>query len=186
MTEHARLYPTSVEEYLQGELVSEVRHEYVAGQVFAMVGGTRGHNLVALNIAAFLHAHLKGGPCFAYMSDMKVRIEAADAFYYPDVVVSCESLAMSDVFLREPVLIFEVLSPSTETTDRREKCLNYQKLPSLQEYVLVSPEEVRVEVYRRRGEALELDIYGEEDTAIGLRSVKANLPLAEVYADVFN
>ncbi len=89
MTRHARLQRISVDDYLEGERRSDIRHEYVAGRVFAMVGGTLGHNRIALNIASFLNRHLRGGDCSAYMSDVKVRIEVVDAFYYPDVVVSC-------------------------------------------------------------------------------------------------
>jgi len=185
MARHARIEAVSVEDYLAGEQIAEIRHEYVAGQVFAMVGATRAHNVVALNIAAFLRRHLRGTPCTAYISDMKVRVEAADAFYYPDVVVSCEPLVPTATFLREPLLIVEVLSPSTETIDRREKRLNYQKLASLREYVLVAPDVVRVEVFRRRGEGFgELDVYEAGDEAVVLESVDVRLPLAEVYAEV--
>jgi len=185
MTQHARVPLLSVADYLEGERHSEIRHEYVAGRVFAMVGGTLAHNRVALNIAAFLHRHLQGTPCSAYMSDVKVRIEAADAFYYPDVVVSCEPADLKDSFLKAPVLVVEVLSPSTENVDRREKLLNYQKLAGLREYVLVSPDEVRVEVFRRVGAAFgEVAIHGPEDTGVDLMSVDAAVPLAEIYAGV--
>ncbi|BCX80450.1 hypothetical protein MIT9_P0023 [Methylomarinovum caldicuralii] len=185
MTQHALIETVSVADYLSGEQASAIRHEYVAGQVFAMVGATRAHNVVTLNIAAFLRHHLRGTPCTAYMSDMKVCVEAADAFYYPDVAVSCEPLPPQGMFLSEPVLIVEVLSPSTANIDRREKRLNYQKLSSLREYVLVSPEEIRVEVYRRGGEGwAELDVYEAGDETVALNSVAAKVPLAEIYLDV--
>lgn len=185
MTRHAILDYIQVEEYLEGEQHSEIRHEYVAGQVFAMVGGTLGHNRVTLNIASFLNRHLRNGPCTAYMSDVKVRIEAADAFYYPDVVISCECTDPTSLYLESPVLVVEVLSPSTENIDRREKLLNYQKLPSLKEYVLVSADEMRVEVYRRSGDRLaEVVAYGPEDTVLNLDSVEARLPMGEIYEGV--
>ena len=185
MPQHARLRTISVEEYLQGELQSDIRHEYVAGQVFAMVDGTLGHNRISLNIAAWLQRHLGKGPCQTYMSDVKVRIEAADAFYYPDVVVSCERTDPGVLYLSAPLLVVEVLSPLTENVDRQEKRFNYQKLASLEEYVLVAAEAVNVEVYRRGGEGFaEVEIYGPEDGAVALRSVKAHLPLADVYAGV--
>ncbi len=185
MAKHAVIETISVADYLAGEQVAEVRHEYVAGQVFAMVGATRGHNLVALNIASFLRRHLSGSPCSTYMSDMKVRIEAADAFYYPDVMVSCETLPLDAIYLEQPILIVEVLSPSTENIDRREKRLNYQKLPSLREYILVSPDVMQVEVYRRQGDGFSgLDCYDSMDEAVALTSVDARIPLAEIYAGV--
>lgn len=185
MTQHARVPSLSVADYLEGERHSEIRHEYVAGRVFAMVGSTLGHNRVAMNMTFLLRNHLRGTPCSAYMSDVKVRIEAADAFYYPDVVVSCEPANPRDLFLKAPVLVVEVLSPSTENIDRREKLLNYQKLPSLKEYVLVSPDEIRVEVYRHRGTLLgEVEIHGPADESVVLTSVEARLPLAEIYAGV--
>ncbi|MBN2700972.1 MAG: Uma2 family endonuclease [Methylothermaceae bacterium] len=184
MSQHAFLHPLRIEDYLAGEEISDIRHEFVAGQVFAMVGSTRAHNRVAGNIFAFLHRHLRGTPCEVHMSDIKVRVEAADAFYYPDVVVSCEPFDPKSVFLNEPTLVVEVLSPSTENVDRREKRLNYQKLPSLKEYMLVAPDETRVEVYRRAGENLwELDVYGPEDELVALASVEARLPLAEIYGE---
>ncbi len=183
-SQHALLHPLTIEEYLADEEISPIRHEFVAGQVFAMVGSTRAHNRVTLNIAVFLRRHLRGTSCEVHVSDIKVRVEAADAFYYPDVVVSCEPFDPKSAFLNEPTLVVEVLSPSTENIDRREKRLNYQKLPSLKEYMLVASDEIRVEVYRRAGEnCWELDVYGPEDEAVVLTSVGARLPLAEIYGD---
>ncbi len=185
MTRTARLDLISAEDYLEGEQHSQIRHEYVAGRVFAMVGGTLGHNRVTLNIASFLNRHVRDSSCTAYMSDVKVRIEAADAFYYPDVVVSCERTDPRSLYLESPVLVVEVLSPSTENIDRREKLLNYQKLPSLKEYVLVSADEMQVEVYCRNGDRLaEVVAYGPEDTVVNLDSVEARLPIEEIYEGV--
>ena len=182
MTRQARLQRISAEDYLAGEECSDIRHEYVAGQVFAMVGGTLGHNQVAMNLTFLLRNHLQGTSCSVYMSDVKVRIEAADAFYYPDVVVSCEPTDPKDLFLTDPVLVIEVLSSSTENIDRREKMLNYQKLPNLKEYVLVSSVSRQVEVYRRNGDLLgEVEIAGPEDSGVWLSSVEAQVPLAEIY-----
>src|SRR5215210_9413337 len=127
----------SVGGYLEGERDSEVRHEYVAGQAYAMAGASARHNRIALNIAGRLNDLLADGECEAFMSDMKVRV-APDLFYYPDVVVACDP-AGGDPYVRaEPRLVVEVLSPSTERTDRREKLAAYQSCPSLQEYALVS------------------------------------------------
>jgi len=113
-----------VEDYLVGEQAAEVRHEYVAGAVYAMVGSTARHNLLALGLAARLHAHLSGSPCKTFISDMKVR--SADAFYYPDVVVTCQPVAPDAVYLTEPTMIVEVLSESTDARDRLEKWTAYR------------------------------------------------------------
>ena len=121
-----------VEEYLQLEEKSEMRHEYLGGQIFAMSGGSKEHNLIAGNIYSRLRSHLRGSSCSVFMADMKVKIELAnqanDIFYYPDVVVTCDDQDQDRFFLNYPCLIIEVLSPSTETTDKREKLVNYKTL----------------------------------------------------------
>ncbi len=141
-------FPLTVEEYLQLEQTSEIRHEYLGGQVFAMSGGSKEHNTITLNIASRVRSHLRGGSCSVFMADMKVRIQLASQrksiFYYPDVIVTCDPDDQDRFFLNYPCLIIEVLSPSTETIDRREKLLNYQTLESLQEYVLVSQDKIQV------------------------------------------
>ena len=184
MALNAHLLPLSVEDYLEGELRSEIRHEYVAGRVFAMTGASRAHNLIALNIVTALHAHLRGGPCKAFMSDLKVRVEKADAFYYPDIAVTCHPADTQAYYLTHPCLVVEVLSPSTEGIDRREKLLAYQSLDSLKEYVLVAQGAVQVEVYRRDGEGgwwLYTYTGGEE---LRLEAVDFALSVAAVYQDV--
>jgi Uma2 family endonuclease len=139
----------SPEEYLRAEARSEIRHEFVRGQVFDMVGGTDTHNLISLNIASALRERLRGGPCRVFMADMKVRIAAADVFYYPDVFVSCHASDRKPYFKEHPCLIVEVLSETTEGTDRREKFLTYELLESLKEYVLVRQNRRELEVFRR-------------------------------------
>ena len=115
-----------------------------------MVGATRKHVTLAGNFFTFLSNHLRGSSCRPYMSDMKLHIERANAYFYPDLLVSCDPLDHSaDVFLTSPVLVIEVLSPSTEAYDRGEKFAAYRQLPSLKEYVLVDPETRAVEIYRR-------------------------------------
>src|SRR5262249_26861704 len=111
----------SVEEYLALEEKSKVRHEYVAGHIFAMAGANDAHNIISINVATILRPHLRRSGCRVYMVDMKVRVEAADTFYYPDVMVTCEPFAAKSVFKSRPVLLVEVLSLGTELVDRREK-----------------------------------------------------------------
>ncbi len=182
MTSHARVLRLSKEEYLEGEKHATVKHEYVAGQIFAMVGVSQVHNTIAINLTTALHAHLRGGPCRVRMAEVKVRVEAADAFYYPDVVVTCDPDDTEEYHITRPCLIIEVLSPSTEATDRREKLLAYQQLDSLMEYVLVVQTTKQVEVYRRdRGDEWSLDTFTGSDE-IHLDSVDLAMGMEAVYA----
>jgi Uma2 family endonuclease len=139
----------SAEDYLEGEKMSDVKHEYIAGQVFAMAGASEEHNLIAGNVYRKLRDRLAGSHCRTFMSDMKPSIEVADIFYYPDVLATCEREDQHRYYETRPCLIVEVLSSGTEVIDRREKRQNYFKLDSLREYVLISQSERRVEVYRR-------------------------------------
>jgi Uma2 family endonuclease len=179
----------TVEEYLKFEQDDEIRHEYVAGQIFAMTGSSREHNLIATNIISLLRPHLRGGSCRAFVSDMKVNIKTnnqkADLFYYPDVTVTCNPQDRERYFLTSPCLVIEILSPSTQTTDKREKRINYQTLESLQEYVLVSQDEIRVEIYRQDDrDNWTVDTLGKDDN-LQLNSVGLNLTMAEIYEDIF-
>ena len=156
----------SVEDYLAAERSADVRHEYVDGELFAMTGASRAHKAIALNIAAALLDHLRDGPCRVAIADMKVRSESLNRFYYPDGVVSCNAVAEEpdDHVETRPILVVEVLSPSTAATDRREKRLGYQTLPSLQEYVLVHQDRVAIELFRRQG-----DLWTRAEHAAGER-----------------
>lgn len=140
-----------VDDYLAGELESEVRHEYVAGQVYAMVGASDRHGLLVNALAFALTPEARKARCQLFTSDMKVRLEIAkqDVFYYPDLLVSCDPDDRATYYRERPCLIVEVLSESTERLDRREKMLAYPTIKSLQEYVLVAQDVQRVEVYRR-------------------------------------
>jgi Uma2 family endonuclease len=179
----------SVAEYLEAEAKSEIRHEYVDGEVFAMAGGSKKHNLIAGNIIALLHAYLRGTDCKVYFSDVKVKLKTANQnktiFYYPDVVVSCSQMEQDEYYLDYPCLIIEVLSPSTETIDRREKLVNYKTIANLQEYVLISQDQVKIEVYRQDLEGnwtKETLIKGND---LRLNSVDLTVSLADIYEDVF-
>ncbi|MBX9696387.1 MAG: Uma2 family endonuclease [Cyanobacteria bacterium] len=142
----------SVEEYLMMEESAPVRHEYVDGQVFAMSGATRRHNIITGNVFAILHAELRGSPCRPYVEAVKARIQAANCFYYPDVMVACDVFDERSVYTEEPVLIVEVLSPSTAGIDRREKLVNYRLIPTLKEYVIIHQRRKIVELYRKNSE----------------------------------
>ena len=125
----------TVEEYLALEENATVKHEYVAGTIHAMVGTTKRHNRISLNIASLLLDAARGGSCRVYASDVKVHTE--DAIYYPDVMVACESEDDDPLVEHSPCLIVEVTSPGTESIDRREKMYNHRKIPSLREYLIV-------------------------------------------------
>lgn len=152
MAQAQRIAYISEEDYLASEELSPVKREYVDGQVFAMAGATDAHNVITLNVAVHLHSHLRGSACRAYVNDMKARIQAINTYYYPDVMVSCGPRNPQAVFTETPVLIVEVISRSTETTDRREKLANYRKIPTLREYVLIGQRKRLVEVYRLNDE----------------------------------
>lgn len=179
----------SVAEYLEAESKSEVRHEYLGGQVFAMAGGSKDHNIITLNIASRLRSLLRGNACDVFMSDMKVKLKAVNQnktiFYYPDVLITCNSEDRDKYFVNYPCVIFEVLSPSTEASDRREKLINYQTIGSLQEYVLVSQDKIKLEVYRQglQGDWT-IEVLGSEDTLV-LNSINLSLTMADIYEDIF-
>jgi len=138
------------QDYLVWEELQEQKHEFIKGEVFAMGGARREHVVVSLNIATILKQHLRGTPCQAYIADMKLRVEQEDAFYYPDVMVSCDNNDQkAEQYLSNPVLIVEVLSDSTEAYDRGAKFAAYRQLPSLKEYVLVDIDARRLECFRR-------------------------------------
>ena len=185
------LYFFTVEEYLELEQTSNIRHEYFAGEVFAMAGGSKEHNIISGNVYSRLRSQLRGSSCNVFMSDMKVRINLANEnqtiFYYPDVIVSCDTEDQDRYFLNYPCLIIEVLSPSTETIDRREKLLNYRSLASLKEYVLISQDQVKVEVYRqdeKRNWTIQTLI--NRDDKLHLDSVGLILEMTDIYEDVIN
>ena len=151
MSNLARVYSISADDYLAGEIHSPIRHEYVAGEVFAMAGATEEHATIALNFAALLRNQVRGGPCRVYIADMKLRVEAADAFFYPDVFVTCDPRDTTEPLAkRHPSLICEVLSESTEAYDRGGKFAAYRTLDSLSEYLLIDSRRRSVEVFRRQ------------------------------------
>lgn len=171
----------SPDDYLAAERTAEVRHEYVDGEIFAMVGASRRHNRIAGRIFTALSQAARRRGCEAYMSDVKVRVEAANAYYYPDVVATCARDDDDPYIVHAPALIVEVLSDSTEAIDRREKRANYQKIPSLREIVLVSQTDRRVEIYRRQGDGWIAEIVTEGEVV--LDSLDTTLGLDDVYAD---
>lgn len=139
--------------YLAWEEAQPERNEYIAGEVFAMVGVRQSHNVATLNLATILRRELKGSPCRVFVESVKTRVEAADCFFYPDVAVTCDARdRQTPDYISHPILVIEVLSDSTAAFDRGAKFAAYRKLESLQEYVLVDVAAQRVEVFRRNPE----------------------------------
>lgn len=174
----------SVDDYLQGELHSELKYEYINGEVYAMVGVKRAHDTITTNLIAHLHAHLRGSPCRVHSGEMKVRVQTADddCFFYPDLHVTCAAGDNDEHFNRQPKLIIEVLSETTERYDRAEKFHHYRKLDSLEEYVLVTQDLMRVECYRRDRQ-WDLQLYQDRQNA-EFAAIGLSLPLADIYQGI--
>ena len=176
----------TVEEYLEGERKSEVRHEYVAGEVYAMAGASRTHNIIAGNIYAMVKAALRGGGCQTFVEGVKVRIRTRGEtrFFYPDVFVSCDPRDTDEYFSDYPSIIFEVLSPDTARLDQREKRWAYQTLDSLQTYVLVDQFKVDLNIWRRVGDGWETETLKDKSAILSIAAPAIALPLSEIYADI--
>lgn len=146
----AKAFDISIENYLSGEAISPIKHEYRQGSVYAMTGAKKSHVVIATHLITLLNTHLRDTPCLVFGSDMKVRLEQANCFYYPDVSVSChqQDIETENSFILSPILIIEILSASTEAFDRGEKFADYRTLSSLREYVLVHQNKVKVECFR--------------------------------------
>ncbi len=137
-------------EFLAWDAGQTIKHEFVAGEVFAMAGGEDRNNTVALNLVVALRQHLHGSPCRVFASDVKLQVEAADSFFYPDLMVTCSPAdAAARLIKREPVLVVEVLSPSTVAYDRGDRFAAYRQLPSLAEYLLVDVDTRRCDLFRK-------------------------------------
>jgi Uma2 family endonuclease len=172
----------SVEDYLDFESRADTRHEYIAGEIFAMSGVSAAHNLIVGNVYRAFANHLQGGPCRTFFADFKVRlkINMDEIFYYPDVMVACGRVGLEKYFLRNPKVIIEVLSPSTQGTDRREKFIHYRRIPTLEEYILIGQDTPEVTIRRRSTEWTPTVLTALEAVA-EIQSIELSLPLAQVY-----
>ena len=175
----------TVEDYLKFERKSEIKHEFFDGEIFAMSGAKRNHNKISTNLNGLVWQHLKGKNCENYSSDMRVFLPSTGLYTYPDLVIVCgEPQFQDDVFdtLLNPVLLIEVLSDSTESYDRGKKFQHYRSIETLQEYVLVSQTEARIEKYVRHGDGFWLlsEAVGL-DSEIEFASIDCRVALSEVY-----
>ncbi|WP_104981923.1 Uma2 family endonuclease [Sorangium cellulosum] len=186
MNEPARKITYTHAEYLEQERTSPTKHEFLNGEILTIAGGTPEHARLCLRVGAELRAQLRGRPCAAYSSDLRVRVQATGLSTYPDVSVVCgrleRDLQDKDAALN-PIVLVEVLSDSTEAYDRGQKFAHYRRIPSLREYVLVSQHEQRIEVFHRN----EDDSWTLRDARAGegaqLSAIGCTLSVDEVYRD---
>lgn len=175
----------SPEEYLSWEAEQTEKHEYLDGEVFAMAGAGDSHVTVAGNLYMALRQHLKGSPCRTYMADMRVQVDAANCYFYPDVVVTCSARDAQDPLVkREPTLVVEVLSPGTAAFDRGAKFSSYRQLASLQEYVLIDTAARTTDVYRKGADGLWVLHPFARDTAVVLASVALTMGAELLFDEV--
>lgn len=178
----------SFDAYLELEEVSPVKHEFLAGEVWAMAGGTLDHAAISVNVSTLLSISLRGRPCRVYSSDLRVRVLATGLGTYPDVTVVCgrpdfDGADRKQQTVTNPRVIVEVLSPSTVNYDRGEKLTHYQQVASLQEIVLVESDEHRVDVWQRTGDGWTLN--SVTTGSIRLDSIDVEVPVAEIYRNPF-
>lgn len=176
--------PLGADDYLAWEQEQPCRHEYIDGEVFAMSGASDAHGTAALNLAALLRNALRGTPCKPFIADMKVQVVAANSFYYPDILVTCDPrdrTPEASHVKQHPCLIVEVLSPSTEAYDRGNKFAAYRQLEALQEYALVSLEARRIEIFRRDATGHWVLHPFALDETLELASLDFRCPVAEIF-----
>ena len=175
------------QEYLALERKAKTRSEYVNGEIYAMAGASREHNLISLNVGSELRSQLRKRPCETYTNDMRVRVKPTGLYTYPDVVVVCGHPRFEDAesdTLVNPTVIAEALSPTTEGYDRGGKFAHYRYVDSLQEYVLIAQERMQVDHFARMGQQWLLTSYSRPDEILSLPSIDCAVPLSEIYARV--
>ena len=186
MTAAKQIKLVSVEDYLAGELVSNVKHEYSGGYVYAMAGATNAHNRIASSWLVAIGRQLRGKPCEPFNSDAKVRVPfpTHTRFYYPDGIIVCEPNSPDDTFQDRPVVIAEVVSKSTRRIDEGEKRDAYLTIPTLAAYLLIESNRPRVVVHRRTDSGFVAEAYEGFHAVIPLTAIEAELSLAELYERV--
>lgn len=172
------------DEYLAFEEQSPYRHEYVNGTVYAMGGGSLAHNRIAQELVVAFRSHLRGGPCEPFFLEAKLEIRTGrdNIMYYPDAVVSCRPEDRTDQIVRNPRLVVEILSKSTQHIDRREKAMTYQRVEAIEEYVLIAQNQPRVIVHRRADGWLPI-LYSGLEAQVEFRSIGLQIALARFYED---
>lgn len=182
---NAMTQPTlTLQAFLAWENEQPGRHEFFRGEVFAMVGARRAHGCVVANLMRHLGNHLAGSPCRAFSEGMKLQI-ADDTILYPDLFVTCDKSDLStDLVFRAPMLVIEVLSPSTQGYDRSAKFALYRRVASLQEYILIDPDTRRVEAFRRGADGLWVLHDMSDGPLLAAASVEARISLSDIFAGI--
>jgi len=186
MSAARKLNLVSVEDYLAGELISPIKHEYLGGVVYAMAGARNAHTVIASNTLIAVGSRLRGSRCRALNSDTKIRVRLTThvRFYYPDVSVICRPNPPTDSFQDEPAVLIEVLSRRTRRIDEGEKKDAYQTIPSLAVYALIEQDTAAVVVFRRTESGFIREVYEGLDAVLPLGEIGIELPLAEIYETV--
>jgi Uma2 family endonuclease len=175
------------EQYLAWEREADFKSEYLCGKIYAMSGASLEHNIISSNLNRVIGNQLLDRPCQVLGSDMRVQVEAADAYFYPDLSGLCGGFDFHDDrkdTYKNPQFVIEILSDSTESYDRGKKFHLYRTLPSLREYVLVSQGEAVVEIYRKDGERWIYQLMTGDREVLKLESVGCEVPLSEIYRNV--
>jgi Uma2 family endonuclease len=172
----------TVDEYLEFEEKSPVRHEYVNGAIYAMSGVSVAHARIARELVLAVGGHLRGGPCELFSTDLKlhIRSDTDEVFYYPDMMVACQRDDWGKNFVRNPKLVAEILSPSTQHIDRREKAMTYRRIASLEEYVLLAQDDHKV-IVQSRADNWWPRSYSGPGATVEFRSIGLSVSLAQIY-----
>jgi Uma2 family endonuclease len=175
----------SAQDFLEWDRTQTIRHEFVGGEVFAMAGAEDWHVAVTLNVALALRQHLAGTPCRTYVVDTKVHVAAANSYFYPDVLVTCDAVDHANRLIKSnPKLLVEVLSPSTAAYDRGDKFARYRLIDALQEYMVVDIDSRRTDIYRKGTDGLWVLHPFEAGQAIHLASVGLDIGAEQLFAEV--
>ncbi len=184
MTSVAIQTQLSPEEYITRERKAITKSEYVSGKIIAVAGASYQHTVITMNISGELYGQLKDRECTVHTNDMRVKASATSSYFYPDIVVVCDKPRFEDNtfdILLNPIVIIEVLSASTEDDDRIDKFSHYQKLTTLQEYILVSQDEAHVEHYKRHGTLWKPTEFRSLENVLSLTSIVCELFLTDIY-----
>jgi Uma2 family endonuclease len=173
------------EEYFAWEEQQLEKHELIDGHVYAMTGGTQNHSAIKLSIGSLIRSHLRGNPCRVFNSDLKVNILHTSNYTYPDLSVTCDNRdGKNALYITYPCLIVEVLSNSTEAYDRGKKFEKYRRNPSLVDYVLVSSEEVAIDIYHKKDTGEWVILSYRSGDLVELKSIDLSIPIEQIYEEI--
>lgn len=181
---HCKIDYLTEQDYLEGEKLSEIKHEYIDGEVYAMAGASKNHQRLITKLVQKLANHLDNTPCEVFNSDIKVRADNGKKYFYPDVLVVCSDDNTDDYYTESPRIIVEVLSKATRKFDNTLKRHVYQAMPSLEEYVLIEQDFVEIEVCRKAENWQPSHYYLGDD--LSLTSIGLTLPVLDIYQRVDN